>query len=105
MTRQPRISLHLPIAVLMAAAAGASADPTLTRSVIACGGCQSAGGTYTLTGTIGQPLAGGALSSGSVSLSSGFWAPSGCPADADGNGQIQPADVATFVSIWFSSVQ
>jgi hypothetical protein len=27
-----------------------------------------------------------------------------CPADADGNGQIQPADVATFVNTWFASV-
>jgi hypothetical protein len=27
-----------------------------------------------------------------------------CPADADGNGLIEPADVATFVSLWFGSL-
>src|SRR5262249_45583969 len=28
-----------------------------------------------------------------------------CPADFDGNGQIQPADIAAAVSVWFASVQ
>jgi hypothetical protein len=27
-----------------------------------------------------------------------------CPADADGNGQIEPADSALFVNRWFSSI-
>lgn len=31
--------------------------------------------------------------------------PPSCPADFDQNGQVQPADVALFVSVWFTSVQ
>jgi hypothetical protein len=27
-----------------------------------------------------------------------------CPPDADGNGQLQPADVAAFVGTWFTSI-
>ncbi len=41
-------------------------------STIDCGGGASAGGTYSLTGTIGQPDA-GTLSGGSFMLSGGFW--------------------------------
>jgi hypothetical protein len=40
---------------------------------IAGGGGASTGGSYQLTGTIGQPDAGGALSGGSFSLTGGFW--------------------------------
>ena len=28
-----------------------------------------------------------------------------CPADVDGNGQVEPADIALFVSQWFTSIQ
>lgn len=40
---------------------------------IAGGGGASAGGTYQLSGTIGQPDASGAMTSGSYSLTGGFW--------------------------------
>jgi hypothetical protein len=40
---------------------------------IAGGGGTSTGGTYSVSGTIGQPEAGGAMSGGSYSLTGGFW--------------------------------
>ncbi len=40
---------------------------------IAGGGGTSSGGLYTVTGTIGQPDAGGAMTGGNYSLTSGFW--------------------------------
>jgi hypothetical protein len=65
------------VPVLAALVAGvaepASAQYSLSWLTIDCGGVmQSAGGTYTLGGTIGQPDA-GALSGGAYSLSGGFW--------------------------------
>jgi hypothetical protein len=41
---------------------------------IAGGGGPSTGTTYQITGTIGQPDTGGAMSGGSYSLTGGFWA-------------------------------
>jgi hypothetical protein len=41
---------------------------------IAGGGGTSTGGTYAVTGTIGQPDASGAMTGGNYSLTGGFWA-------------------------------
>ena len=41
---------------------------------IAGGGGTSTGGTYQVSGTIGQPDAGGAMTGGNYSLTGGFWA-------------------------------
>jgi hypothetical protein len=41
---------------------------------VAGGGGTSTGATYTVSGTIGQPDAGGAMTGGSFSLTGGFWA-------------------------------
>ena len=38
------------------------------------GGLSSTGGAYSVSGTIGQPDAGGAMSGGGYSLTGGFWA-------------------------------
>ena len=45
----------------------------LTWNTLDGGGGSSAGGSYQLTGTLGQPDAGSALSGGVYSLSGGFW--------------------------------
>ena len=46
----------------------------ITQSVIAGGGGQNAtGGTFSLDGTIGQSIAGGALNGSPFSVTSGFW--------------------------------
>ncbi len=41
---------------------------------LAGGGGTSTGGTYQVSGTIGQPDAGGAMSGGNYSMTGGFWA-------------------------------
>jgi hypothetical protein len=41
---------------------------------VAGGGGTSTGGTYTVSGTIGQPDASGAMSGGNYSVTGGFWA-------------------------------
>jgi hypothetical protein len=45
----------------------------LSRSVIAGGGGRLQSGSYSLTGTSGQPEAGQALANGNYSLWGGFW--------------------------------
>lgn len=57
-------------ALLVAAAAAPAAD--VSPSTIDSGGATSAGGTYEVTGSIGQPDA-GEVSGGSFVLSGGFW--------------------------------
>ncbi|MCJ7660115.1 MAG: hypothetical protein MUO67_13295 [Anaerolineales bacterium] len=44
----------------------------LTRSVISSGGMGATAGPYTLTSTLGQPVA-GSVSGGDFTLTSGFW--------------------------------
>ena len=46
---------------------------SLTWSTIDTGGGTSAGSSYQLSGTFGQPDAGAALSGGGYSLAGGFW--------------------------------
>jgi hypothetical protein len=45
----------------------------ITASVIAGGGGTSTGGMFAVTGTLGQPVAGGPLNGGTFTLGSGFW--------------------------------
>ena len=62
----------LMLAVTLSAQTGG--NYTIQQSVIAGGGGQnSTGGLYSLDGTIGQSVAGGALTGGQFSVSSGFW--------------------------------
>ena len=56
---------------------------TITQSVIASGGGQqSAGGTFSLDGTTGQPLAGENLTGGMFGVRGGFWVPAFAPTAA-----------------------
>ncbi len=45
----------------------------ITQSVISNGGGTSGGGTYSVTGTVGQSLAGTISSGGQISVRGGFW--------------------------------
>lgn len=57
------------------AAAQSGGDFEITRSVVAGGGGDSAGGTFGVSGTKGQPKAGATLTGGAFSLTGGFWHP------------------------------
>lgn len=50
-------------------------DYKLDQSVIAAGGGTAASGAFSLTGTIGQTIAGTDSNGGGYSLKSGFWTP------------------------------
>ena len=65
------------------------------------------GGRFRVVGTIGQPDASPApLVGGNFLCRTGFWAGAAfCPADMDGNGRIEPADINVLVNIWFASLQ
>jgi hypothetical protein len=65
----------------------------ITSSVIAGGGGASAGGSFSITGTIGQGAAGPAMTGSNFSVSSGFWVPdtSNTPVKKRG-GQITSQD-------------
>jgi hypothetical protein len=66
------------IATLVLAAMTALSASAQSYSInwykVAGGGGTSTGGTYTVSGTIGQPDASGALTGGNYSLTGGFWA-------------------------------
>src|SRR5215470_4805513 len=66
------------------------------------GGMNSTGGTFSLSGTIGQPDAGAALTGGTFTLTGGFWPAAGgvCTLIGDMNldGQRDGADVQLFVN-------
>lgn len=61
---------------------------------------------YSLVEHAGQLVAAGSLVYSNVTTGMARWTPDcPCPVDVDGNGQVQPADIALFVSVWFASVQ
>ena len=66
---------RLLIAFLLVPSVAALAQSyTIDWSKIAGGGGTSTGGVYSVSGTIGQPDASGAMSGGNYSLTGGFWA-------------------------------
>src|ERR1035438_6745213 len=68
-------SLLFAIAASLVLSAGAMAQSySIDWYKVAGGGGTSTGGTYTVSGTIGQPDASGALTGGNYSLTGGFWA-------------------------------
>ncbi len=82
------VYLVLFLSIIAPAQSGGTFE--ITQSVIGGGGGQqSAGGMFSLDGTIGQPAAGGHLNGAGFSLSSGFWNP-----DLSGGGLGMEGDVA-----------
>lgn len=65
------------------------------------GGMFSTGGNFSLGGTIGQPDAGVVMTGGNFTLVGGFWAGATvggrCIGDANGDGNIDLADLATLL--------
>jgi hypothetical protein len=77
----------------------------LTWNTIDGGGGTSTGGTFVLSGTIGQPDASGPLSGGTFTVVGGFW-PGGvvpaptCPGDITGDDLVNIVDLLAVVSAW-----
>ncbi len=65
--------IALTISNLAPTAAQSGGAFSITKSVIAGGGGSSAGGTFVVDGTIGQPIAGTSSSGGSFTAIGGFW--------------------------------
>ena len=66
------LCLLLVVSVPVIASSGGSFD--LSWETLDGGGGTSSGGSYALSGTIGQADAGGPLSDGDYTLNGGFWA-------------------------------
>ena len=58
---------------LLLPAAGFAQSYSIDWYKVAGGGGTSTGGTYTVSGTIGQPDASGAMTGGNYSVTGGFW--------------------------------
>ena len=71
------------VALMLWLASGASLlaqSYAIPQSVVAGGGGSTTGGTYAIVATVGEPGAGGALTTGSYSVTGGFWSFAGlCP--------------------------
>ena len=100
-----RIRITTSAALLMFAATVASpADLTIDWYSIDGGGAMfTTGGTLELSGTVGQPDAGAALTGGDLELEGGFWAVTAgadtfCFGDLDGDGAIGLSDLAQLLS-------
>jgi hypothetical protein len=70
----PRFSPLLACAFLSLALSASAQSYSIYPYVVAGGGGTSAGGQYTLSGTIGQHDASPTMTGGSYSLTGGFWA-------------------------------
>ena len=66
------------------------------------GAINTSGGSFALSGTIGQPDASDPMTGGSFSLTGGFWAgvstAAPCPADLNGDGALDFFDISFFLS-------
>jgi hypothetical protein len=65
--------LHSSLLLALTSLATQSESYSIDWSKIAGGGGTSTDGVYTVSGTIGQPDASGALAGGSFSVTGGFW--------------------------------
>ncbi len=93
------------VAQLSLVAAAVAGDYALDWHTIDAGGMlQAIDGTYTLTGTVGQPEATVApMAGGEFTLTGGFWpgvtvAPSACRGDSNCDGTINWRDIDFFVA-------
>jgi hypothetical protein len=62
------------VAVFLGLVAAASGQFSIVWHTIDGGGGTSAGGGFSVSGTIGQPDAGGPMTSGTFAVTGGFWA-------------------------------
>ena len=69
-----RSNLLLAATLLLFGTLNLQAQYSIDWFTIDGGGGTSTGGVYTVTGTIGQPYAGGPMTNGQYSVTGGFWA-------------------------------
>ena len=69
--RRFRRSLLFGLSMLVAGAGAQTLD--VTRHVVAGGGGHSSGGSFSMSGTVGQPDASAAISGGAFELRGGYW--------------------------------
>ncbi|MCH7791777.1 MAG: hypothetical protein IID31_05810 [Planctomycetes bacterium] len=104
MNRRALIVAFVP-ALLTGFANTATAQPfDISWYTIDCGGGPSAGGSFQLSGTIGQHDA-GVMSGGPFTLTGGFWSGAGaalCYADCDANGSLDIFDFLCFQNSFVS---
>ena len=98
------IRIMTAASLLLCGTASAGPAYSIDWSTIDGGGGTSTGGVYTISGTIGQHDASGALSGGVYTVTGGFWAgvgvgPTPCnPADlAEPFGVLDLGDIGAFV--------
>ena len=92
--------LVLTVLVVSVARSQSGGSFTITKSVIGGGGGRTAGGAFTLDGTMGEAVAGTTSTGGSFNLTSGFWGGGGnnaaivrSPFDFDGDSK---SDISIF---------
>ncbi len=89
------------------AAGAAQAQLAINWFTIDGGGGTSSGGTFSLSGTIGQPDA-GIMTGGTFTVSGGFWAgiasSTPCPADFNADGIVDLFDYLDFVSAFANNL-
>ncbi|MGD9690006.1 MAG: GC-type dockerin domain-anchored protein [Phycisphaerales bacterium] len=102
-----RHTLFSAFAVLVLALA-AQAQVELVRSVFSASGFTGNSGSFELSSTLGQAVAGRAPApGGDLTLDAGFWAPDGpaapaCPADFNSDGSLDPDDLGDYINCYFS---
>lgn len=106
MTRPGTTAFMLTLACAAPIAAAQSGGPyEIVSSTIDGGGVSGAsGGAFVLSGTVGQADAGPGLSGGGFAVAGGFWpaaiASDPCPADINGDGQLNFFDVAGYIALF-----
>jgi len=86
-----------------------SAQPyEIVKYTIDGGGGTSTGGSFALSGTIGQHDASGSMTGGAFLLTGGFWAGETTPgtrlcADQNGDGLVTPADFTAWIANYNAS--
>jgi hypothetical protein len=107
-----KISRQLRIAglgVLLGIVAPAVAEFAIPwHTIDGGGGMNSSGGSFTLSGTIGQPDASQTvMSGGGFTLTGGFWAgvsaDTACPGDTNGDNLVDNTDLQAILEGWASS--
>jgi hypothetical protein len=105
------IALFFVAVVAVGGAQISGPQPSISSFTIDGGGATSTGGTFALSGTIGQPDVaatkgtGGGLGGGTFLVVGGFWPGTvvpkpACLADITGNGAVNIDDLLTVINAW-----